>query len=66
MQMIDIYKSLIATLMLMLVCNYFCLGLFSSILLMILAFLVLNYSGRFRIFRKNVNKNVSDVDKYYE
>ena len=75
----------------MLVCNYFGLGLLTSLLLMILVFLALLHMPQIlssavsrsiiqkltlnhKLFldrfsnkvNKNVNKNVKDIEKYYE
>lgn len=63
----DIIGSIILTLLLMLVCNIFCLGIFESILLALLVFLILqyrwlikgywyNFIGRFS--RKDIKKEV--------
>ena len=45
---IDIIGSIILTLILMLICHIFCLGLFGSIILCILVFAAINYRGRLK------------------
>jgi hypothetical protein len=50
---LDIVGSIIITLILMLVCNIFRLGLFGSIFLLLGAFLVFNYRRRFRGYLYN-------------
>jgi hypothetical protein len=63
----DIIGSIVLTLLLMLVCNIFCLGIFESILLALLVFLILQYRWLIRGYwhnfidrfsRKKVKKEV--------
>lgn len=73
MMQVDIIGSIIITLALMLICSYFHLGLFSSILLMIFAFVIMNYWGKMRwywnsfkdLFRKKV-KNPERKSPYHD
>lgn len=53
---IDIIGSIIITLVLMLICHALNLGLFGSILLMIFAFVVMNYRGRIKLYLYNVGR----------
>lgn len=64
---IDIIGSLIITLFLMLICNLFHLGFFSSILLMIFFLVIFNYRGKIclkwwkmtsRFAKKEIKKEV--------
>ena len=59
---IDIIGSIIITLILMLVCNLLHLGLFGSILLMIFAFVVMNYRGRILLKLYNVVRSKTPKD----
>lgn len=53
---IDIIGSIIMTLVLMLICSFFHIGMFGSIILMIVFFCALNYRGVIMGYMYNIGK----------